>query len=162
MKTLFYVDIDSTLNARNAYREWGLETFKTSKATTEGRTYEISWSQDMIDTLFALDFELVWATTWEEDAGKAIAPLIGHGHNARWLSHYENEPRFPSIHWKMDKLLVDQEANPSPFVWLDDELRPEHIKKAEELGGLAIRINGAIGISRKNIADIVDYINKHA
>ncbi|HEX8870663.1 MAG TPA: HAD domain-containing protein [Lentzea sp.] len=68
--------------------------------------------------LKALPCELVWATTWMDDANAHIAPLLGLPRLpvATWT---EDEPR-DGLHWKTRDLLAL--AGPRPFAWVDDEL----------------------------------------
>ncbi|WP_250399588.1 HAD domain-containing protein [Streptomyces cellostaticus] len=69
--------------------------------------------------LDGLGCELVWATTWMDDANACLAPWLGLPALpvVRWPD--EDEP--PGLpHWKT-RPLVDWAAGRS-FVWLDDEL----------------------------------------
>ncbi|MFJ3232216.1 hypothetical protein [Streptomyces sp. NPDC086787] len=69
--------------------------------------------------LRALGCELVWATTWMDDANAVISPWLGLPPLpvVEWPD--EDEP--PALmHWKTRSLTVW--AAGRPFVWLDDEI----------------------------------------
>jgi hypothetical protein len=74
--------------------------------------------------LTALSCELVWATTWGEQANAEIAPRLGLPRLpvVAWESAAEHEPedRWYGLHWKT-RGLVDWSAG-RPFAWLDDEI----------------------------------------
>ncbi|MGQ4414018.1 HAD domain-containing protein [Streptomyces sp. SAS_269] len=69
--------------------------------------------------LGGLGCELVWATTWMDDANACLAPWLGLPALpvVRWPD--EDEP--PGLlHWKTRSLVAW--AAGRPFVWIDDEL----------------------------------------
>ncbi|MET9628373.1 HAD domain-containing protein [Lentzea sp. NPDC006480] len=68
--------------------------------------------------LKALPCELVWATTWMDDANEHIAPLLGLPRLpvATWV---DDEPR-DGLHWKTRGLV--ELAGTRPFAWVDDEI----------------------------------------
>ena len=69
--------------------------------------------------LAALDCELVWATTWMDDANVCLAPWLGLPQLP--LVDWPDEEEFPApLHWKT-RPLVDWAAG-RPFVWVDDEI----------------------------------------
>ncbi|MER6513914.1 HAD domain-containing protein [Nonomuraea sp. NPDC001636] len=75
--------------------------------------------------LAALPCELVWATTWEEEANAEIAPRIGLPPLAvvRWpaaTEQHEREDQWFGLCWKT-RTLVDW-AGGRPFAWVDDEI----------------------------------------
>ncbi|WP_225824642.1 HAD domain-containing protein [Streptomyces naphthomycinicus] len=69
--------------------------------------------------LTALGCELVWATTWMDDANTCLAPWLGLPPLpvVEWPD--EDEPP-DLLHWKTRPLVAW--AAGRPFVWLDDEL----------------------------------------
>ena len=74
--------------------------------------------------LAALPCELVWATTWEDDANAEVAPRLGLPTlpvvNWPESSGHEREDIWLGLCWKT-RTLVDW-ADGRPFVWVDDEL----------------------------------------
>ncbi|MFE9006938.1 HAD domain-containing protein [Streptomyces sp. NPDC007875] len=74
--------------------------------------------------LAALPCEVVWATTWMDDANEYIAPLIGLPQLAvvAWPgpSDIDDQDVRNGLHWKT-RALVEWAAGRS-FVWVDDEV----------------------------------------
>ncbi|MCP9210431.1 HAD domain-containing protein [Streptomyces cucumeris] len=74
--------------------------------------------------LAALPCELVWATTWMDDANECIAPLIGLPRLAVVVwpepSGIDEQDERSGLHWKT-RFLVDWAAG-RQFVWVDDEV----------------------------------------
>ncbi|WP_219666170.1 HAD domain-containing protein [Streptomyces bambusae] len=74
--------------------------------------------------LAALPCEVVWATTWMDDANECIAPLIGLPKLAVVVwpepSDIDEQDERNGLHWKT-RALVEWAAG-RPFVWVDDEL----------------------------------------
>ncbi|MBP0455763.1 hypothetical protein J5Y04_40520 [Kitasatospora sp. RG8] len=75
--------------------------------------------------LAALPCEVVWATTWMDDANDCIAPRIGLPRLAvvAWPepSATDDQDERDGLHWKT-RALVDWAAG-RPFAWVDDEIR---------------------------------------
>jgi len=74
--------------------------------------------------LAVLPCELVWATTWEDDANAEIAPRLGLPALpvVTWpeSSGHEREDLWLGLCWKT-RALVDW-ARGRPFAWVDDEI----------------------------------------
>ncbi|MFF3330237.1 HAD domain-containing protein [Streptomyces sp. NPDC002888] len=70
--------------------------------------------------LLALGCELVWATTWLDDANVCAAPWLGLSALPVIDWPDEEEPPRGGPHWKTRPLVA--RAAGRPFVWLDDEI----------------------------------------
>jgi hypothetical protein len=75
--------------------------------------------------LTELPCQLVWATTWEDEANAEIAPRLGLPRLpvVRWpepSAAHEREDRWFGLCWKT-RSLVDWAAG-RPFAWVDDEI----------------------------------------
>ena len=74
--------------------------------------------------LAALPCDLVWATTWMDDANETIAPRIGLPQLAVVIwpepSDTDEHDERNGLHWKT-RAIVDWAAG-RPFAWVDDEL----------------------------------------
>ncbi|MGW5917876.1 HAD domain-containing protein [Nocardia fluminea] len=75
--------------------------------------------------LAELPCQLVWATTWEDDANAELAPRLGLPplpvvHWPEPSVEHEREDRWFGLCWKT-RTLVDW-AGGRPFVWVDDEI----------------------------------------
>jgi Swiss Army Knife RNA repair-like protein len=70
--------------------------------------------------LLALGCDLVWATTWMDDANEIVAPRLGLP--LLPVLDFPDDEDIPvaGLHWKT-KFLTDW-ASGRPFVWLDDEI----------------------------------------
>lgn len=117
---LLFLDIDGTLlpfGAATPYPSY------TSRSAPPGAAAAHPLL-DRIDPglgvrLAALGCELVWATTWLDDANTCVAPWLGLPPLpvVDWPDA-EDEPA--RLHWKTRPLVAW--AAGRPFVWLDDEL----------------------------------------
>lgn len=70
--------------------------------------------------LLELAYDLVWATTWVEDANEWIAPVLGLP-ELPWVSWPQPRPAGSLLHWKTRTIL--EYAAGRPFAWVDDEIR---------------------------------------
>ncbi|MEV0111609.1 HAD domain-containing protein [Nocardia sp. NPDC050799] len=75
--------------------------------------------------LAKLPCQLVWATTWEDEANDELGPRLGLPRLpvVRWpesSAEYEREDRWFGLCWKT-RTLVDWAAG-RPFAWVDDEI----------------------------------------
>lgn len=75
--------------------------------------------------LAALPCELVWATTWEDEANIDLAPRLGLPrlpvvHWPEPSGAHEREDQWFGLHWKTRTLAAW--ADGRPFVWVDDEI----------------------------------------
>lgn len=175
-----YEDVDGCLNAdSNAYvwrdkenpedlggfmQGWGLMThMDDGTPLTEYHTsqkYRMRWNSRLIDALNTLDVEFVWATTWRAD-GPRLAELMGLLHDPQRVLHpLSGVTTFPSIEWKMEAILHEQDHDPSPFIAVDDEWyhEPEYTRDLESIGGLVISPNPNFGIEPADIEKMRAYI----
>ncbi|WP_185836929.1 hypothetical protein [Streptomyces sp. WAC 06783] len=87
--------------------------------------------------LAALPFELVWATTWEEEANDFVAPVLGLPALPfiRWPSP-RPEPG-SGVFWKTPEIVAW--AKDRAFAWVDDEITDaDRAWVAEHHGGPAL------------------------
>jgi hypothetical protein len=70
--------------------------------------------------LVALGCELVWATTWMEEANECVGPRLGLPRLPVVLWPETEQDERGGLHWKTPGLLAW--AGGRPFVWLDDEI----------------------------------------
>ena len=64
----------------------------------------------------AEDYDLVWATGWEEKANDYLPNLLGIGELP--VITFDGAARFGSAHWKLGPL--DEYAGGRPLAWVDD------------------------------------------
>lgn len=103
--------------------------------------------------LAALEFELVWATTWGADANEVIGPLLGLPELpvVRWPPDADGDPPGP-VHWKTPGLVTW--AAGRPFVWVDDEITDADRRWVEThhtAPALPHRVDARRGLTRADV-----------
>jgi hypothetical protein len=117
---LLFLDIDGTLipfGAACSYPSYEPRFAVPQAATAQPLLNRIDPALGA--RLAALDCELVWATTWMEDANVCVAPWLGLPPLPLVDWPDEDEPPTP-LHWKTRPLVAW--AAGRPFVWVDDEI----------------------------------------
>lgn len=158
-KPLLLIDVDGPLNPwaasgrqnqRNGYRRYRIGCYIVYLKRAHGQAL-----MGLSDV-----FDLVWCTTWEDQANTDIGPRIG----------LPELPviRFPEVrdrpdarlHWKTATIVAYAEAHKRPFAWIDDEMgvydgtyfarwctRPFLVKK----------IDPAVGLTDNDFAELRDW-----
>ncbi|MGF1425003.1 HAD domain-containing protein [Kitasatospora sp. LaBMicrA B282] len=117
--------------------------------------------------LAALPGTLVWATTWEDEANEAIAPLLGL-------------PRLPVVYWPEPSAVEEADvrrgrswktrplvawAAGRPFAWVDDELTDaDRSWVAAHHPGPALlhRVAPAVGLTAADFRVLAGWLERHA
>lgn len=124
-RPLLLLDVDGPLNP------YGVRDL------TDVRDYEMHWMRpdswtepgDLLvwlnpahgPALLALPYDLVWATTWEAEAGEWIAPQIGLPTDLPYIKWPEKwAARSDCTYWKTHDIV--RWADGRPFAWVDDEI----------------------------------------
>ncbi|MCD0445608.1 hypothetical protein LO763_18540 [Glycomyces sp. A-F 0318] len=115
---LLFLDVDGTVIPFSRRHGNG-----SAAAATE--PYLAGIDAELGHRLAALPCELVWATTWEDDANTDVAPRLGLPPLpvVRWpepSSEDRLEDRWFNLHWKTRTLVAWTDGR--PFAWLDDEI----------------------------------------
>lgn len=108
--------------------------------------------------LAALPCELVWATTWMDDANEVIAPRLGLPRLPVLDWPDEDEPD-DGLHWKTRGLVAW--AAGRDFVWVDDELtaRDQAWVDANHPGrALLHRVDPRRGLATEDFAAVHDWL----
>jgi hypothetical protein len=117
---LLFLDVDGTLIPFGA--TWPYPEYEARFALPEGAGHPLLPRVDprLGARLTALDCELVWATTWMDDANQCLAPWLGLPPLplVDWPDGGDVKPR--GLHWKTRPLVAW--ADGRPFVWVDDEI----------------------------------------
>lgn len=108
--------------------------------------------------LAALPCDLVWATTWMDDANEQIAPWLGLPKLpvVRWP---EDDGGPTSLHWKTRTLLAW--AGERPFVWVDDEITDadrEWAAASHPAPALLHRVDARVGLTGGDFARIGEWL----
>lgn len=181
MKPVIFLDIDGVINVIPP-RKGNPENLPHLKVwnewkTVEILTYPITYSPELIAHLNRISkkAEIVWLTTWREQAVKDFAPVVGldvfrfidpKGSEYPWGSMSSFNGVIPEMRWwKLNGVLEHMDAIGTPFVWLDDDLRSQtkkYVKKlAEEcsIPSLMFIPFDSKGIEPDHIARIDEFID---
>ncbi|WP_420492884.1 hypothetical protein [Kitasatospora camelliae] len=108
--------------------------------------------------LAALPFDLVWATTWEEEANDFLAPLLGLP-ELPYIAWPEPRPEtVGGVFWKTPEI-VDW-ASGRPFAWVDDQITDADRAWARDHHrgpALLHRIDPRIGLTAEDFALLTDW-----
>jgi HAD domain in Swiss Army Knife RNA repair proteins len=117
-RPLLFLDIDGTL------LPFGSDTSsETSGARVD--SYLDRLNPQVGPRLVALPCDLIWATTWEQEANAEMAPRLGLPslpvvHWPEPSAEHECEDQWFGLHWKTRTLV--EWADGRPFIWVDDEV----------------------------------------
>jgi hypothetical protein len=122
---IVFLDVDGPLNpfeAAPTRRPAGYRTYRMRPSgwdLASVRPLRVWLRPDHGERIMALPGEIVWATTWEDDANRWIAPEIGLPELP--VVHWPDEPWLEGgVFWKT-KPLVEWAAGRA-FVWIDDAI----------------------------------------
>lgn len=107
--------------------------------------------------LAALPCDLVWATTWMQDANDVLAPRLGLP--ALPVVDWPDSDSDDALHWKT-RGLVDW-AQGRPFVWVDDEISPADrgwVRAHHRQPALLHRVDARQGLTDNDFALIRDWL----
>jgi hypothetical protein len=108
--------------------------------------------------LWSLGCDLVWATTWMEDANDSVAPLLGLPPLPvlAWPDLPEDDA---GLHWKTRTIVTH--AASRPFVWIDDEIT--HVDRTwvtthHPGPALLHTVTAAIGLTAGDVDEIAAWL----
>ena len=115
--------------------------------------------------LASLPAELVWATTWEDEANTEIAPRLGLPPLpvVRWPEPAlaeEREDQWFGVHWKTRTLVAW--ADGRPFAWVDDEIADgdrEWVLARHPGRALLHRVEPGRGLTEEDFAVVSDWLS---
>lgn len=156
MNPLLLIDVDGPLNPYAAKPTRRPEGYDTHRLAPGGQTYRVWLNPEHGPMLLAFaeetGVELAWCTTWEHDANKMIAPLIGL-------------PELPVVEfgwrateWKFSG--VYPYAGTRPVAWLDDDFdsfpreREWFLHKRQGTKTLLHHVSPSVGLKQADL-DVV-------
>ncbi|MFD3732777.1 hypothetical protein [Streptomyces sp. NPDC058632] len=179
MLPLLFVDVDGPLNPYAAKPHRRPEGYKTHRLLTPRwealeRRRLSEWGlpskpvkplrvwlhPDHGPVLVALPFDLVWATTWEEEANVFITPVLGL-------------PGLPVVHWSLPQPVTEDGvfwktpeivtwAKGRAFAWIDDEITETDfawVKEYHAGPALLHRIGPRRGLTQHDFAILTAWAN---
>lgn len=105
---------------------------------------------------------LVWATTWEDEANRLIAPGISLGSELEvvvWAKR--NSADDSHVYFKTPQLV--EHAAGRPFVWFDDEITQpdrDYVRNRHSGHALLQQIHPAVGLRYSDLADAEDAVDE--
>ncbi|MFD5323650.1 HAD domain-containing protein [Streptomyces sp. NPDC127092] len=115
--------------------------------------------------LTALGCDLVWATTWTDEANDVLAPRLGLAPLpvVEWPDHdpYEATAEL-RLHWKTRTLAVW--AAGRPYVWLDDEITPpdrDWTRTHHPAPALLHRVDPCTGLTDADFSAVADWVTEY-
>ncbi len=108
----------------------------------------------------ALGCDLVWATTWLEEANEVVSPRIGLPRLpvVEWPAPCSDEgPR--GLHWKTRPLV--EWAGGRPFIWVDDEIDTMDrlwVDASHPGPSLLHRVDPVNGLAEADLSVLADWI----
>jgi hypothetical protein len=106
------------------------------------------------------DFELVWATGWEERANEHLPFLLGLPFQELPSLHFDGRAVFGSAHWKLDA--IDEYAGTRPAAWIDDNIDDICRKWAAGRAAptLIVQTLPAVGLTDEHVDELLDWANE--
>jgi hypothetical protein len=150
-RPILLVDVDGVLNPWEAeYCPYGFAEYEF----IPGERVLLSPAHGQLLTSLGAAYELVWATAWEHDANRFIAPVLAL-------------PALPVIEFPLSgrnvlfrKLpAVQQAVGDRPCAWIDDVHPPDHYEWASTRGvpTLIIDINPAVGLTTAVVKRLAEW-----
>jgi hypothetical protein len=104
--------------------------------------------------LLGKSFQLVWCTSWEDQAAESLAPHLQLP--AMPVIHFD-EPVSEDGHWKWPA--IDAFVGGHPFAWIDDELGRADFARAERrpIPTRLVRIEGSHGLEDSHVEELQDF-----
>ncbi|MFD9572515.1 HAD domain-containing protein [Streptomyces sp. NPDC059982] len=158
MKPLLLIDVDGPLNPYAAQPERRPEGYTTHRMTPRawtaaghGKPLRVWLHPGHGAELLTLAdaYELVWATTWKDEANDWIGPVLGLPRLPfiDWPQMHGRAPR--GTFWKTQYVL--EYAAGREFAWIDDDITPadrEYVDRLHPAHALLLRVDERIGLRR--------------
>jgi hypothetical protein len=157
-RPLLMVDVDGVISLFSD--GWGAgvtgATQPGSFHSIEGMPHFLSATAATHLLALAEDFELVWASGWEERADEHLPHLLGLPQRLPFLRFARAVGR-ANAHWKLDA--IDAFAGARPLAWIDDALGPacEEWALAREAPTLLVQTDPRQGLTAVEAARLSDW-----
>lgn len=103
------------------------------------------------------DFELVWATGWEEKANEYLPHILGLPFGDLPCLTFDGRARFGSSHWKLDALTAY--ARDRPAAWIDDNIgdRGREWAKSRTVPTLLVETEASVGVTDGQVDELLNW-----
>ncbi|MEU9058287.1 hypothetical protein AB0D13_05130 [Streptomyces sp. NPDC048430] len=163
-RPLLLLDVDGPLNPYAApphKRPAGYSTHRMRPTGWENpwdKPLRVWLNHDHGTDLLALPYELVWATTWKNEANDWIGPHLGLPALpfVDWPSMTPDS--HDRLHWKTRALVVY--AKGRPFAWVDDELGPEDrawVQEHHDAPALLHQVDPRLGLLAEDFSALSEW-----
>ena len=101
-------------------------------------------------------FELVWATGWEEKANEYLPHLLQIPRNLPTL-RFDGRAVFGTAHWKLEA--IEEYARERPAAWIDDNLddRCTHWANQRRAPTLLVETDASVGITDEHVEELLRF-----
>ncbi|MEV0172963.1 HAD domain-containing protein [Streptomyces sp. NPDC050803] len=156
---LLFLDIDGTLIPFGAPGPYPVHRAPAGLPRTAAHPLLDRVDPALGPRLAGLGCELVWATTWTDDANLWLAPWLGLPELPRveWPADAEERG---GLHWKTRPLLA--RAAGRPFVWVDDEITDvdrHWVADRHPAPALLHRVDHRYGLTDADFAVLAEWIS---
>ncbi|MEU9338683.1 hypothetical protein AB0D49_36960 [Streptomyces sp. NPDC048290] len=164
-RPLLFLDVDGPLNpyaAKPERRPEGYTTIRVPHQNGGSRPLRVWLNPAHGPALLALDYDLIWATTWMNLANRWIAPILGLPtlpYVDFGVALFRERP--DGVHWKSEPLLTY--AAGRPFAWVDDEQSAaDHTFTTTHHPGPALlhHVNPRIGLRDEDFRTLADFAGR--
>ncbi|WP_199829480.1 hypothetical protein [Streptomyces sp. MMG1121] len=160
-RPLLFLDVDGPLNPYAAQAERRPEGYTTIRVPIGYRRPLRVWlNPEHGPALLGLGYELVWATSWMEEANVWIAPVVGLPADLPYVDFggglFAERP--DGVHWKTEAIVAY--AGGRAFAWVDDEQSPAdtlYVKARHPGPALLHHVNPRIGLRAADFAALAEF-----
>jgi hypothetical protein len=105
----------------------------------------------------AEEFELVWATGWEERANEHLPYLLNLPFRELPCLTFDGRAVFGTAHWKLDA--IDEYAGDRPAAWIDDNIDDTCLAWAEARAAptLIVETESSEGMTDEHVARLLEW-----
>lgn len=149
-----YLDVDGALSPFDPVQHQPGWQYRTVRAAG----MHVEYSPNLVSALRNLPAEIVWLTSWEDDAAISLAPMIGLPNYRVLHPSGGHEGSEVEEHWW--KLNALQNDDPTEFYWFDDELDTNFSAQhwTTRRGGHWISPNRFTGITAAHLQQLTDWL----
>jgi hypothetical protein len=105
----------------------------------------------------AEEYDLIWATGWEDRANDRLPQILGLPGTLPFLS-FDGSAQFGSAHWKINT--IDRYAAARPLAWVDDCIDASCIEWARERDAptMLVPTEPAVGLTDTHVEALLSWV----